>query len=125
MCDVKKDIQAIVNQQKIFARFNTDEEKCTNLENANEQIETACQLEKQHWDKLVEDVNEYIGYPTKRRWGIFPPKKAKLGYDSFLQTTTIKIPKIEKQEYYCVINYLNNYKYSCVINNSYVIDIQI
>ena len=106
ICDIKSLINSIINQRKMYMQFDTDEQRCKNYEETKKKLEEAHRLEEQYWKELAEKINEYIDYP-KSRWAIFDmTDKAKIGYSYFLSERYIRVPYIEKKEYYCVINLL-------------------
>lgn len=125
MCDIKPLLNSIINQRKIYMTFDTNNQKCQEYEESKEKRNEAKKLEEQYWNELVEKINEYIQYPQNKKWVIFKRnKKASFKYDKDIGETYIKIPKIEKREYYCLINLLSKMEYFYQFKDTFVLHIE-
>ena len=123
ICDIKLLINSIINQRKMYMQFDTDEQRCKDYEETKKKLEEAHRLEEQYWKELAEKINEYIDYPNSR-WIIFnTTNKANIGYHHFFNERCIKVPYIEKQEYYCVINLLKKNDNFWQANNKFLLNI--
>ena len=108
------EMKVLIAQLKSFERekseCNSTEYICKHFDTYKEDIENIKAEEELTMFFLEKLFNEYISYP-EHRFGCFDfTKRAKVYYDDVFSSKAIKIsiPFIEKREYYCVINLLNN-----------------
>lgn len=116
ICDIKVGINAVVNQQQIYSVFDNDEKKCLEFDFCQEKMAEAKQFENEHFEQLIKDINEYIQYPKKKVLFFDVTQRAEGGYNEYWDSIYIKVPKIEKQQYYCVINRLNKHEHTLKIS---------
>ena len=125
ICDIKATIKAIINQRKIYMVFDNNERKCQDFDFAKEKREEAKKFEEEYWEQLEDKINAHIQYPQTKKWMIFKrTKKAEVGYDNIIQEKYIKIPEIDKKEYYCVIDYLNKNENFLKVKDRYILMIK-
>lgn len=91
------------------------EHLCFEYEYAKEQQKESNQTHKQLIKELIDCINDYINYPTTKILFIKRQNKATYrinkGWHGEFEGYNIKIPFVDKQEYYCVKNLLDNCKY--------------
>ena len=62
---------------------------------------------RQKKEELICECNEFINYPTNKIWIFDFTKSVSIKYDNLFKMEYLKIPFIDKHEYYCLINYLD------------------
>ena len=113
MNEALKEIDIIINKiiemKDIQQRYQSYSMKCANLELANDEYGRAKEKEDRYYDLLIKTINEYIDYPKKKTLFIVRQKQSSVHIDNTFSSSfkIVKIPYIDKQEYYCVINCFN------------------
>lgn len=85
--------------------MSRDEYKCENWEEYNENYDDV------KWSiislrvELAKKCSEYVGYPLEKIWIFDFTKKVRVFYSEMWKEDMIKIPFIDKREYYCLVNY--------------------
>ena len=113
-----EEIDAIINQIftdfKIEQKFSSSKELCKDFDKAKQKAQQSQQNYKQSIAQLINCLNNYIQYPTHKKFLFKYKQKAsysiKYGifHDTF-QGYMITIPYIDKREYHCVQILLKKY----------------
>lgn len=110
-------IEAIIEEIIDYMKLETDCRHyinlCKNYDKAHE-IEQLCkQRIKQLLNLLIEQINQYINYPIEKKWFYTKQKQAQWRYtreEAVFNGYVVKIPYIDKQEYYCIKCLLTKYQ---------------
>ena len=106
--DINKCITHIINLRIEYEEYRSLEYKCNNFFEATYKETDTLESIERFYELLVDWINVYINYPTKKFLFKDVTKKAYLRKDDCFKFKLVGIPFIDKQEYYCVVNLFKN-----------------
>lgn len=90
-----------------LTRMQRTEYKCEHWEEYENDKKNLIIETRQKKEQLIKECNEFINYPINKIWIFDFTKSVTIKYHSLFEMECLKIPFIDKHEYYCLINYLD------------------
>lgn len=113
--NIRQTIEKIHESLRAEIFYSSVDTLCDDYNKAKLLQQSHRSLHKQLINQLVNQINDYIDYPTrsflifkwsqKASWRVYETFHG--DFDGYL----IKIPYVDKREYYCVVRLLETYKY--------------
>lgn len=126
--EIKKHLECCHENISIEHRSKKDEYLCRDYDESKKLIKECKENHKKEIQKVVELLNNYISYPEKKILIFDVSNKVKWSNEKWGWTDewigyNIKIPYIDKQEYYCVKELFKSLEYinACFGKNEWVI----